>query len=173
MRFLRLTLRGPFASLRGESTGKKRPKAGAGRAKSVARPVRWMVWAALGLTAGLNGCASLSVDSAPERKQQLVAERAQARWDALLKGDLDVAYQFLSAGSKAATTLPAYKAKIKPGMWRAAKVDKIDCEREICKVVMLITYDAKPARGIPVKGIQTPLDENWIIENGSAWYIYR
>jgi hypothetical protein len=24
-----------------------------------------------------------------------------------------------------------------------------------------------------MKGIQTALDENWIIEKGSAWYVYR
>jgi hypothetical protein len=168
MGFMRLTLRGPFASLRGESAGKKRPKPGAAQGGSIVRPVQRMAWLALGLAAGLNGCASLSVDSAPEQKRQVVAEKAQARWDELLKGNVDAAYQFLSAGSKAATPLSAYKAKIKPGMWRAAKVDKIDCEREVCKVIMLITYDAKL-----MKGIQTPFDENWIIENGSAWYIYR
>jgi hypothetical protein len=33
---------------------------------------------------------------------------------------------------------------------------------------MQITYDTRRMRGI-----QTPLDESWIIENGSAWYIYR
>ena len=168
MRFMRLTLGGPFASLQGESIGKKRPKAGAWQGRSIVRPVRWMAWLALGLAAGLSGCAGLSVDSALERKQQVVAERAQARWDALLTGNVDAAYQFLSAGSKAATPVALYKAKIKPGMWRAAKVDKIDCEREICNVMMLITYDAKV-----MKGIQTPFDENWIIENGSAWYVYR
>jgi hypothetical protein len=33
---------------------------------------------------------------------------------------------------------------------------------------MLITYDTRPMRGI-----QTPVEETWIIENGSAWYVYR
>jgi len=61
-----------------------------------------------------------------------------------------------------------YKSKIRPGMRRAAKVDKVDCKEEICKVVMIVTYDTRPMRGI-----QTPFDETWIIENGSAWYIYR
>jgi hypothetical protein len=116
----------------------------------------------------LAGCATLSADSPPEQKQKVVAEKAQARWDALIKGDVDAAYQFLSTGSKAATPLPVYKGRIKPGMWRAAKVDKIDCEQEICKVTMLITYDAKL-----MKGLQTPVPETWIVENGSVGYVYR
>lgn len=117
------------------------------------------------LALGLAGCATVSVDSARER---MVTERAQARWQVLMKGDVEGAYQFLSAGSKAAISLDAYKAKIRPGMWRGAKVEKVECEAEICKVLMQITYDTKP-----MKGVQTPLDESWIIEKGSAWYIYR
>jgi hypothetical protein len=130
--------------------------------------MRWLAWVVAGSVVGLTGCATLSADSPPEQKQKVVAEKAQARWEALIKGDVDAAYQFLSVGSKAATPLPMYKARIKPGLWRAAKVDKIDCEQEICKVTMLITYDYKT-----FKGIQTPVPETWIVENGSVGYVYR
>lgn len=128
-------------------------------------------WAALGV--GLAACASISVDSPPEAKQKLVAERAQARWELLIKGDVDGAYQYLSAGSKAATPLGLYKGRIKPGLWRGAKVDKVDCEAEICKVQMLITYDFRSARAGAMKGIETPVPETWIIENGTVGYVYR
>src|SRR5216117_161381 len=89
------------------------------------------------LGVGLAACASIGVDSSPQAKQKVVAERAQARWELLIKGDVEGAYQYLSAGSKAATPLGLYKTKIKPGIWRGAKVDKVDCEAEICKVEML------------------------------------
>jgi hypothetical protein len=114
------------------------------------------------------GCAYVSATSAPEAKQKFVAERAEARWQALIKGDLDAAYVFLSPASKKATPLPAYKAQIRPGMWRQVKVDKVDCEAEVCKVQLQVTYDARQ-----MKGIQTPLWESWVIEDGSAWYVYR
>jgi len=168
MRFLRLTLWGAFARLQNESAGIaqwKTPAPGQGRG-----PIRWRarlaVCAAVGL--GLAGCAGIRVDSSPEAKQQFVGERALARWQVLMKGDVDGAYQFFSAGSKVATSPEVYKSKMRPGMWRAAKVDKVDCQGEICKVTMLITYDTRPMRGI-----QTPVEETWIIENGSAWYVYR
>jgi hypothetical protein len=167
MRFLRLTVLGAFARLRHKDAGIERPATGARRKQSIARPGHWAGWLSL-LALGLAGCAGISVDSSPQAKQRLVAERAQARWQVLLKGDVEGAYQFLSAGSKAVTSLDVYKAKIRPGMWREAKVDKVECEAEICKVSMQITYDTRRMRGI-----QTPLDESWIIENGSAWYIYR
>ena len=157
-----------MASLRGESTGQERLETGAERAKQTLPLMRWLAWTVAASVVGLTGCATLSADSPPEQKQKVVAEKAQARWDALIKGDVDAAYQFLSVGSKAATPLGVYKGRIKPGLWRAAKVDKIDCEQEICKVTVLVTYDYKT-----FKGIQTPISETWIVENGTVGYIYR
>ena len=127
----------------------------------------------LGLVVALAGlavaaCASISADSAPEAKQKVVSERAVARWQALIKGDVDAAYAFLSPASKKATPLMAYSSAIKPGMWRQIKVDKVDCEAEVCKAQLSLTYDAKM-----MKGITTPIWESWIIEDGTAWYVYR
>jgi hypothetical protein len=142
--------------------------------KTVARPplvagLRRTVWLAAVLAGlALTGCASLNADSAPEAKQKVVAERAEARWQALMKGDLDAAYAFLSPASKKATPLKDYAKTIKPGMWRQVKVDKVDCEAEICKAQLSVTYDNRM-----MKGITTPVWETWIIEQGSAWYVYR
>jgi hypothetical protein len=124
-------------------------------------------------TMALSGCAGIagfgiSKDSDPAAKQKVVAQRAEARWQSLIKGDLDAAYAYLSEGSKATTPLDVYKAKIRPGMWRQAKVEKVECEAEVCRVQMQITLDHKL-----MKGIETPLNESWIIEKGSAWYVYR
>jgi hypothetical protein len=155
MRFSRLTLLGSLASL-----GCEKGRFGVGRG---------LQWAgAVVLGAGLAACAGITPESSAAAKQKVVAERAEARWQLLMKGDVEGAYAFLSTGSKAGTPLPVYKAKIKPGMWRQAKVDKVSCEAEICKVEMKITYDYRN-----MKGIETPLPETWIVENGSAWYVYR
>jgi hypothetical protein len=124
-------------------------------------------------TMALGGCAGMagfgiSKDSDPSTKQKVVAQRAEARWQSLIKGDLDAAYAYMSEGSKATTPLDVYKAKMRPGLWRQARVEKVECEAEVCKVEMQITFDHKL-----MKGIQTPLNESWIIEKGSAWYVYR
>jgi len=117
------------------------------------------------------GCASmggLTKDSSAEAKQALVSERIYARWQALIKGDLDTAYTYMSAGSQEAMSLKVYKAKHKPGMWRAVKIESMQCEAEICKAKMTLTYDHDR-----MKSIQTPFEENWIIEKGTAWYVNR
>ena len=125
-------------------------------------------WSLIATGVALVGCATLSADSPPEAKQKVVAERAQARWDLLIKGDVDGAYQYLSTGSRAAVSAAVYKAKIKPGLWRSAKVDQVECEAEVCKVKMLVTYDFGR-----MKGIETPIPETWIIENGTAGCVYH
>jgi hypothetical protein len=123
------------------------------------------------LAASVAGCASMSgggKDLAPEAKRALVTERINARWNALIKGDLDQAYTFMSAGSREAVPLELYKDKIKPGTWRAVKIDNMQCEAEICQAKMTLTYDHRM-----MKGIQTPFEETWILEKGNAWYVYR
>jgi len=99
--------------------------------------------------------------------QTLVASRAEARWQTLIRGDLEGAYAYLSAGSKAATSLDTYKRKTGGLAWRRVEVEKVECEAEICKVNLQLTYDTDK-----MKGIRTPITESWIIENGSAWFIY-
>jgi hypothetical protein len=150
-----------------ESKGATQGKTGAQR--SLAAGLK----RALGLAAALAGlavaaCATITVDSAPELKQKVVAERAEARWQALIKGDVAGAYAFLSPASKKATPQQAYVSSIKPGLWRKAKVDKVNCEAEVCTVQLAITYDARM-----MKGITTPIWESWVIEDGSAWYVYH
>lgn len=120
------------------------------------------------VAASLAGCATLGPDSSPETKQKVVAERATARWQALIKGDLDTAYTYLSKGSKSATSLDLYKKQIKPGLWKQAKVESVECEKEICKVQMEIIYDAARMKGIPAL-----VTETWIIEDGTAGFVYR
>ena len=109
-----------------------------------------------------------SKDLTPEAKQALVTQRINARWAALIRGDLDQAYTFLSSGSQEAMPLNVYKAKTKPGLWRSVKIDSMECETEICQVKMTLTYDHPM-----IKGVQTPFQETWILEKGNAWYVYR
>jgi len=158
-----------------QSTIQKHTEARPARRERCKWPKRLATLVAAGAVATLTlgGCAGMagfgiSKDSDPAAKQKVVAQRAEARWQSLIKGDLDAAYAYMSEGSKATTPLDVYKAKMRPGLWRQAKVEKVECEAEVCKVEMQITFDHKL-----MKGIQTPLNESWIIEKGSAWYVYR
>lgn len=114
------------------------------------------------------GLGRISADSSPEVKEKAVAARAEARWQALIKGDLDGAYQYLSPGSKATISLAAYKATHNTSIYRAAKVDKVACEGAACKVTLTVRYDYQR-----FKGVETLLTEQWVIEGRQAWILVR
>lgn len=120
------------------------------------------------LLAGCAGLGGLSADSPAQAKRDAVAARAQERWNALIKGDLTAAYAYLSPASRATMPLDVYKAKHKVGLYRAAKIDAVDCDTDTCTVRMLVTYDFKK-----FKGVVSPLQEKWVITQGQAWFVDR
>ncbi len=102
----------------------------------------------------------------PEARQALVTERADARWAALIKGDLDGAYGYMSPASREVLSLDKYKTTIRRGGFREAKVDSVACDGDACKVRLLLTYDHRQ-----MKGITTPIVESWIVDGRQAWYV--
>jgi hypothetical protein len=115
---------------------------------------------------GLAACAT--TPATPEAKQAAVATRAQAKWDAVIKDNMETAYGFMSPASRQVVTLDRFKANIRRGSFREAKVDRVTCEGDACQVRMLVTYDHQQMRGIT-----TPLTESWIFDGGEAWFVYR
>ena len=119
------------------------------------------------------GCSTLpsggfSASSPAEQKNASVRERAISRWQALIGDDIPGAYGFLSPATREVVSLEQYRANVARGTFRAAKIDGVECEAELCKVKVQLTYDR--AR---MKGIVTPIEETWIIERGQFWYVYR
>jgi hypothetical protein len=123
------------------------------------------VWATLAV-----GCASLpgslSPDSPADVKQAAVAERANARWQAIIKGEYGKAYEFSSEASRQAVTLDRFRDRARTVAFRDAVVKGVECAADTCRVDVLITYDHRR-----VKGVGFPLTETWIIERGNSWYI--
>lgn len=122
----------------------------------------------------LGGCASLSKDSPPEVKEAAVKERSSARWAALIKGDKDAAYAYLSPGTREVISLDAYKQRIQTGNFRAVQIEGVDCQAETCKVKLTLTYDYTPAKGTArAQGISTYVEETWLLDKGQAWFVWR
>lgn len=119
---------------------------------------------ALVLAVVVAGCAAVK----PRTAEELVKERAQARWDALVKGDVKSAYTFLSPGSRAVLSYDSYAAAIRTGFWKSAKVDRVECEtQQACQAHATIEYEFQGQR------IKTPLRESWIREGTDWWYVQR
>lgn len=130
------------------------------------------------LVLGLAGCAgtgagSQSVDSAKSVEsavsdREIVASRASARWEALLKGELAKAYEYLSPGTRAVMPLNVYTAKIRPGLWKKAKVESVTCELEQCAVTMMVEYSYRS-----IESIEARMNEVWLLEDGKWWYVVQ
>jgi hypothetical protein len=97
----------------------------------------------------------------------MVTARVEARWDAMIKDDLDTAYGYMSPASRQVTSIEKYKANTRRGAFRAAKIDSVACEADACTVRLFVTYDHPR-----MKAITTPVLESWIIDGGQAWYVY-
>ena len=110
----------------------------------------------------LAGCATL----APQAPEQVVKERAQSRWDALVKGDLKSGYEYFSRGTRQVLSFESYENSVRRGFWKKANVEKVQCESsERCVVTVGIEYE--------FQGHRTPsgLQETWIKEGGNWWVV--
>jgi hypothetical protein len=115
---------------------------------------------------GLAACAT--TPATPEAKQAAVTQRAQAKWNAMIKDDMEAVYGYMSPASRQVVTLERFKSNIRRGAFREAKVDRVTCDGDACQVRMLVTYDHQQ-----MKGITTPLTESWVFDGGEAWFVYR
>ncbi len=122
-----------------------------------------IIWAlALGVVMG--GCVAMQ----PKTPEEAVKARAQARWNALVKGDLKAAYAFLSPGSRAITTQEAYGASVRTGFWKSAVVERAACDApQACEAQVSIEYEYQGQR------VKTPLRETWIREGTDWWFVQK
>jgi len=125
---------------------------------------------AIALLVAVAGCATvggLTKESSPEAKRAAVSERVQARWGALIDGNLDLAYTYLSPASREIMSLESYKRQARGSGYKEVKVETVECDGAACKVHLMVTYDHRL-----MKGLVTPLDEKWVIDEGKAWYVW-
>ena len=112
----------------------------------------------------LGGCALMEQRPA----EQQVQERAQARWDLMLKGDLTGAYEYMSPGTRAVMTRDQFTNSVRTGFWKAVKVEKVVCETpESCEAHLTVDYEF---RGSPIR---TPAKETWVKDGSTWWYLRK
>jgi len=132
---------------------------------------RWLRSAAVGIFVVVAaGCASIGAGSRPA--EQVVLERAQARWNALVDRDFAAAYTYLTAGYRAVVPLAAYRRQTTgPAQWEGAKAHSAKCEAARCIVAVEITFRI----GLPghADRVQSSfVDETWVLEDGQ-WFKYE
>ncbi len=134
----------------------------------------FFVFLAVAGAVNLVGCGSMvSVPAAgasprsTDAAAQQVTARAQLRWNALLKGDMAVAYQFISPGGRSLMSLEQYRPRVNTGFWRGAKVKEASCAAETCDVTVLVD--------MTIEGVKftNPIKESWILDSGKWWFVYQ
>ena len=122
--------------------------------------------------AALAGCAGLAGGGAtPEER---VLERAQQRWDLVLAGDIEGAYQFLSPGQRSAFSLENYQFKLAQARvrWLSAEAQGATCGEEVCTARIEVGIRlVSPAPGVRNFEIDRPVEERWVKVNGEWWFV--
>ena len=112
------------------------------------------------------GCASVS--RAPATPEQAVQARAQERWNALIAGQLDKAFEYITPSGRRTLPLEVYRARLTGTSWRGAKVTGAVCEPEVCDVT--VTLDINVLPNLPYQQVIT---EKWLLDGGKWWFVYR
>jgi hypothetical protein len=128
---------------------------------------RFLVVAAALAVSACATTSTLSASSAEDVKRSMLIERADARGMALVQGDLEAAYEFLSEGSKVVISKDEFKRRMSIVPFRAYRIDTASCDGVTCTVKSKLTYDHRV-----MKGITTPMTEHWVIERGKVFYVF-
>lgn len=99
--------------------------------------------------------------------EKLVMSRAQLRWNAIMAGDLNGAYTFISPAGRAKLQAQDYRARVNTVNFRKAVVKEAICQADSCDVKIAFDY---VVGDIPLKQI---LSEIWILDEGNWWFVYR
>ena len=125
--------------------------------------------AVLLVVALLTACATDPV----ARRDATIAERAQARWDALLAGDFATAYTYLAPGYRSAKSAADFEISIKTRRVRydSAEYREHLCEDRVCTVKIWVAYTVpRPAQGVPEWKSRSMVEERWIEVGGEWWF---
>ena len=119
----------------------------------------------------LAGCAAMG-GGAGDASEAAVKERAQMRWDALIKGSYEGAYKLTPPSYRAIYTADQYRSKFGGALkWTGAEALSAECQAEKCVVV--VNVSVRPmARGRAGAPVTTAINETWVKEDGQWWFVH-
>ena len=124
----------------------------------------------------LTGCATLQPEDSEQwraSQRPVLEAQAEARWDALIKGDIEKAYLFTTPEYRAVVSLQQYKGKYGRVVdWRMANVVNVSYDDlTVATVSVEVTYriGLPGMRGETIE-TQKAILEKWIFMNREWWY---
>lgn len=135
--------------------------------------VRYLALAACALALG--ACATGGTrDSADAKAAEVeVEDRAIQRWEHLIAGQGELAWDYLTPGARSTKSREAYGADMrdKPVKWKSVEFDDKNCDGpDKCTVRLLVEYSTKLPLSVGGE-IQAPalVEEQWLRLDG-VWY---
>lgn len=119
------------------------------------------------------GLVLLSACTTTSSKSEGIEERVNARWNALLTGDLAGAYEYLSPGFRSSVSSLDYQRSLllKKVRWEGGEYIESECDDTTCNVTVLLQYRVAGALpGVRSYEGKQQVTETWIkIDN--VWYL--
>jgi len=116
----------------------------------------------------------LSACATTPSPDEIVKERAEARWEALLSRDYASAYSFYSPGYRSTTSATDFEIefRLRRVRWTMAEYMDHDCEENTCSVSFRMGYRV----GSPVPGVNSwdgydKVTDQWVKTSGEWWYL--
>ena len=131
-----------------------------------------LAWAVLST---LPGCATLQPEDSErwrDSQRSVLKARAEARWNALIKGDIEKAYLYTTPEYRAVVNPQQYKSKYGRVLdWRGAHVVDISYDvPTVATVSVEVTYRIDlPGTGELIE-TRKAISEKWIYKNKGWWY---
>ncbi|MCB1607481.1 MAG: hypothetical protein KDI71_10945 [Xanthomonadales bacterium] len=131
----------------------------------------------LSACSGTGPSATVRPDSAPvqstAKAEEIVAERAGARWQHLIARTPGEAYEYLSPGYRELVKKEEYERTVlvRPVKWTDARVSGVSCEDIVCVVHLEIDYTLRmPVQGVGAVSSRSVQEEKWV-SSGGQWYL--
>jgi hypothetical protein len=103
--------------------------------------------------------------------EKKVRTRSHDRWGHLVKGNTDLAYDYLSPGTRQRSSLEAYKSTIRPGIWLGARVQRVSCdEPELCYVDVTVRVKVVAGRA-GIIDQESQVKETWVKSGDNWWFL--
>jgi hypothetical protein len=121
------------------------------------------------LLALVSACATVA-----PTQDEIIAERVQARWDALIARDYAKAYSYYSPAYRSRSTAVDLEIKLRMQRvkWIGAKYVSHSCSGDVCTVDVDLKYQmAKPVPGVSSWGSVNRIQEQWIKVDGQWWFV--
>lgn len=135
------------------------------------KPSAARVAAGLLLAAGVTACGEVKPSLTPE---QTVAQRSQARVDAMVTGDYATAYRYYTPGYRSSTGEADFivRFKVSKVKWTGGRLVDVQCEESLCNARVDIDYFVdEPMRGVSEHRSTRRIDETWINVDDQWYYV--